>query len=408
MLSAVRTIGAGHLRRQPGYAPLLAAATVARLANEMFPVAVVLYVLERTGSEGLAGATVAALTLPSLVTGPLLGAASDRSLNRVRWLALDQAVGAASLAAVTAVLEGGGPEWAVPALVLAAGLTFPLSTGGFTALIPAVVPASLLGRANALEASSFNLAMVGGPALAATVALGWGTLTAVLVQLGLKLLALATCLVLPVSGGGSQSEDRSLAEVLAGGFRHVLSSRPLLAITTAGALGMAGRGLLTLAFPLFAAEALGETQEAAGYLWSALAAGAVAGALGFAYLRLPDDDERVVLAALAVAGALMLSWPLANTLAPALALVCVTGVALGPGLTATFGVRQRLTPASLHGHVFMTAASLKVAAFGAGAALAGPAVVQLGAEGTLVLTGALQLVAAGCGRALLRRGAAIR
>ena len=63
----------------------MSAATLARVSDEMFSVGVVLLVLDRTGSAGLAGATVAAITLPSLMTGPLLGAWLDLT-GRRRWL----------------------------------------------------------------------------------------------------------------------------------------------------------------------------------------------------------------------------------------------------------------------------------------------------------------------------------
>ena len=60
------------LRAQPGYLKFLSAATLARVSDEMFSVGVVLLVLDRTDSPALAGATVAAITLPSLISGPLL------------------------------------------------------------------------------------------------------------------------------------------------------------------------------------------------------------------------------------------------------------------------------------------------------------------------------------------------
>ena len=63
-----------RLRRQPAYLRFLSAATLARVADEMFSVGVVLLALERTGSAALAGTLVAAITLPSLFTAPLLGA----------------------------------------------------------------------------------------------------------------------------------------------------------------------------------------------------------------------------------------------------------------------------------------------------------------------------------------------
>jgi MFS family permease len=70
------------LRAQPGYLKFLSAATLARVSDEMFSVGVVLLVLERTDSAGLAGAAVAAITLPSLISGPLLGAWLDLTGRR--------------------------------------------------------------------------------------------------------------------------------------------------------------------------------------------------------------------------------------------------------------------------------------------------------------------------------------
>ena len=54
-------------------------------------------------------------------------------------------------------------------VALVAGITWPLSFGGFTSLIPVIVPDKLLAQANALEATSFNLAIIAGPALAGTI-----------------------------------------------------------------------------------------------------------------------------------------------------------------------------------------------------------------------------------------------
>ena len=68
----------------------MSAATLARVSDEMFSVGVVLLVLDRTGSAGLAGATVAAITLPSLISGPLLGAWLDLTGRRRTLMVIDQ------------------------------------------------------------------------------------------------------------------------------------------------------------------------------------------------------------------------------------------------------------------------------------------------------------------------------
>ncbi len=154
-----------RLRAQPGYLPFVSAATLARVSDEMFSVGVVLLVLDRTGSAGLAGLAVAAITLPSLVAGPLLGAWLDLTGRRRRLMVIDQLL-IAGMLVVLVLVAGNTPDWVIPVVVLMAGLTYPLSFGGFTSFIPVLVPEDLLAPANALETTSFNGALVVGPALA--------------------------------------------------------------------------------------------------------------------------------------------------------------------------------------------------------------------------------------------------
>src|SRR4051812_12110942 len=150
------------LAREPGYLRFVSAATFARVADEMFSVGVVLLALERTGSAALAGALVAAITLPSLFTAPLLGAWLDLRGQRKALMMVDQAIAAAALVAI-ALLVGRASDGLVLVIAFLAGLTWPLSFGGFTSLIPVIVPEELLPRANAIEAASLNFALIAGP-----------------------------------------------------------------------------------------------------------------------------------------------------------------------------------------------------------------------------------------------------
>src|SRR5258705_10747083 len=70
------------LRQSRGYPQFFGAATVARLADEMFAIGVVLLILQRVHSPALAGVTVAAATLPSVISGPGIGAWIDRTARR--------------------------------------------------------------------------------------------------------------------------------------------------------------------------------------------------------------------------------------------------------------------------------------------------------------------------------------
>lgn len=389
------------LRRSPGYARFWCAATLARLANEMAPVGVVLYVLDRTGSAEWAGATLAAIMLPSVATGPLLGAWLDRGGRRLDAIRVDQAVSVASLAAIT-VLAGTAPDALLPLVALPAGLLFPLSTGGFSSLIPSYVRRDLRMPANALEASSYNVGIVAGPALAGGLITVAGPLAAVLAQLALKLVALALTVSVRESAPLPSRPAASIRRVAGEGLRLLVASRPLAATTAAGSIALVGRGLLALAFPFFAIEELGEPSGFSGWLWAAFAIGSLLGGLGPLGIHAHRPPHEIVVWAAGAAGVVMLTWPLAASPAVALALIAAGGFAYGPGLVATFSVRQGEAPANLQSQVFMTGAGLKTASFAIGAAVSGPLVVEVGAAETLLVAAALHLVAGATGAAVAR------
>jgi MFS family permease len=388
-----------RLRRHPGYPLFWATATVTRLADEMYSVGVVLLVLDRTGSAGLAGATVAGITLPSIVSGPLLGAWLDRTGRRRRVMVLDQILAASSLIGIVLV-AGHGPGWCLPLVALVAGCTWPLSFGGFTSLIPVIVPDELLAQANALEATSFNFAVIGGPALAGTICAIADPAASLVVEAVLTLGAIVLIARIPAMEAGGRAPGRPLLEIAKAGLRHVAATPALRAVTAAGALNLGGLGLLTVAFPFFAVNDLGAQRSTSGYLWAAFALGSAIGAISLVRVHTRFAPQRVVLFAIACVGTLMLLWPLAATVPAALVLILLTGLVDGPNLSATFGARQAWTPSDLLGQIFTTAASLKVGAFSLGAAVAGPLVVALHARGVLLVAATMQFVAVGAGIAL--------
>ena len=376
------------------------AATLARTGNEMVPVAVALHVLAETGSAVLAGTTVASVTLAGVLTGPLLGLWLDRAKRLGPVLALEPVVSGLGIA-LLAASAGSVPDTVVPVIGLVAGALMPLSAGGSTSLIPDLVRPARLPAANAYEAGSFNVATVIGPLLAGIVVGTAGTLTAMLLLAAVKLAALP--LFARVPARTRERRHGALRPAVAAAIRVVISSAPLRAVTAAGALALAGRGLLVLAFPVFALERLGAEEAFAGILWAAFAVGSIAGLAAFSGLQARHPQEQVVLVATAAAGAVMLLWPLADAPAVALAAVGVAGALYAPGLAATFAVRQREVPEELRGQVFTTAASLKTGGFALGAGLSGPAVVAWGPATTIVAAAGAQFAAALVGAALLRQ-----
>src|SRR5207302_78986 len=145
------------------------AATLARLADEMVGVSVVLLVLGRTGDFGLSGAAVAGYTLPAVLTGPLLGAWLAGARHPKLALAANELVLAGVSVGLVATV-GRAPAAVVLLMTLLAGASLPLTSGGFSSLLPALVGVAGLPRANTVDAATINGAAVAGPALAGTVA----------------------------------------------------------------------------------------------------------------------------------------------------------------------------------------------------------------------------------------------
>jgi MFS family permease len=371
------------LAGERGYLRFLSAATFARVADEMFSVGVVLLALERTGSATVAGFLVAAITLPSLITAPLLGAWLDLRGRRKALMMLDQALASAALVAI-ALLLGHVPDALLVAVAFLAGLTWPLSFGGFTSLIPAIVPDELLTRANAVEATSFNVAVIAGPLLAGAIAGIAGPQTAVVTEAGLTLFTLVLLVGFDALDSGPVRSAGSLMQVVRDGLRALVAVPELLGVSVAGALNLAGAGFLTVAFPYFCIDHLDAPRNASGALWAAFAFGSAVGALALVRLQRRYKPHNIVLMSMLVFGVLMLPWPLAESLPVALVLIAVASVADGPGLAATFAVRQGWAPRDLQGQIFTTAAGLKVGGFALGSAAAGPLVTAVGSTGALL------------------------
>lgn len=371
----------------------LVAATLARVGDEMVAFTLVLLVLERTDSPALAGLTGAAYALPAVVTGPLLGAWLDRTRFRRTALAVNQAVlGAVMLTML--VVVGHTAAWITPALAAVAGTTLPLVSGGFTSMLPSLVPQAVLPRANSLEAASFGAAATTGPAAAATITAAVSVDAAVVVIAVfacLSILAIGRLSALPAAG----ASEPFLGSVVAG-LRHLARTPRLRAstVSTTAVMGMGGVLLITL--PLHMGS-LGAPRSAAGYLWTAVEIGSVTTALLLGRLQTRWRPEHVVLVAVAAYGLAISTWPLAGSLAVLLVLAAATGLVEGPMLPAMFAARQQYSPVSLQGRVSTTAASLRVGAAALGQAAGGLLVPVVGTSTALLVVAAGLLVAAGAG-----------
>jgi MFS family permease len=386
-----------------GAGALLVSATVSRLADQSASIALVLLVIARTHNPRLAGLVVAAFTIPTLVTGPVIGAYLDQLRAKRALFAANQFTLAAALTGV-AVLAGHVPGAVLIALGLLAGITAPVLTGGFSSLVPLLVPPGGLRRANALDAASYNVAGLAGPALVAVLAGAAGAGLALSAVAGIAALGLVLVLGVPMPaagpGRGRGGGNRGPAEAVPGSLRaavadglRLLRDVPLLRSTTiATTLSQLWQGLLPVTLPLLAVR-LDHPASAGAWLLTALSGGGLAGSLASGRLLARQTAPAVLIAATAACGAFLAALAAAPGFAPALGLAALAGAADGPILAATLAIRQRTVPADRYAQTAATAASLKTGAYALGAAAAGLLAGALTARQLVLLVGIGQLLA---------------
>lgn len=378
-----------RLREHRGFTLLFAGATSSRLATEMNSVAVVLFVLSVTHSPRLAGLTVAAATFPTIITGPVIGAWLDHTRHRRAAFLASPVVLVVTLIGFLLAAHR-APGWVLVLLAFVAGLPSPIRTGGFSGLIPTVVPEPVLPRAYGMEAASYNIAGIGGPAVAGTIAgvanAGWAIATTALTAL----VAAVVIARVPIQPG-VRGADRGLRQSLREGLDLLWRVPALRAVTVATTLSQGFFGLVVLGFPLFAHD-LGHKRSVGGLLFSVLAIGALAGSVTWTRLAGRWSEEPAAYVALALFGVALAAISVTPDLTLALVAAAAAGFFEGPLLAATLNLRQRFAPVHLRTQVFTTAASMKIGTFAIGSAVAGAAAAGLGPRGMLAVAGGGQVL----------------
>ena len=299
---------------------------VSRLGDGLFATALVWIALHGHGAAGVA--VVASAATAPLLAGSLIGASyADRHDRRRLMIGADLARLALLLGLAGTLLDGSVSLWALVAFALAEGSASAIFTPARLALVPAIVPAGQLLRANGILQACFMASFGIGPLLL-------GPLLAVTAMPGVVAADAATFAVSAITLGAirphptvaAPQADPGMRRDLAAGWRAVRSARdvPLMLGTFVVALVLAS-GFLAVGLPAWVARAhagpgtLGLLQGTAG-------AAELAGALVLSRLRL----RRLALAAVAAWGLLggfRLFLGAASRLAIGLPLMAGTGLA---------------------------------------------------------------------------------
>ncbi|SJZ32360.1 Predicted arabinose efflux permease, MFS family [Enhydrobacter aerosaccus] len=341
----------------------------------MFALAIVLYSLSRFGSAALAGWISFASMLPGIAISPLAGALLDR-MGAPRTILLDLL--ASFLLLTLLVAFDVASAMSLPLLlviVVLYSLSSPLSAAGIRTLLPRLVPEIARDRVNALDAGSYALVDVLGPAIAGLLVGFAGapiTLSVIAALYGLAaavLIPLVRSQRIVVATGIATS---LFAEALAG-LCYVLRHATLRQLAIAYSLYQMSFGILLIAVPVavlrFASP--GAADSAVGLLW---ALSGVAGGIGALYAgRIgASGREHAVIIGGTLATAVAI-WPTAVLFEPYGLVVglLLIGFLAGPVDVGVLSLRQRETDPAWLGRSLAVSMGLNMAGLPIGAAAGG-------------------------------------
>jgi hypothetical protein len=374
---------------------------IARTAQSMLSVAMVLFTLAAFDSPGLAGIVTFSAIFPGLVVSPIAGALLDRH-GRVRLIVVDYAVALVSLASIGGLaLAGLLPAWLLVLIALVSSVTGIFSHTGLRSLFPILVPRHLWERVNAVDSNGYVVATIIGPPLAAALVAAIGgplTILAIAVAFGV---AAAVIAGVPEPRVETATTGRLLPDAWQG-LLYFWRNRTLRGLGVSLSIINLASGMTTIVIPLTVIDRLHAGEAAVGLVFAIAGVAGLVSATTFGRVDTRGREwTMLVLPMFLSAGAVALILPAVGAAGIETGLVAgmlflaahslAIGLLQGPLDIALFTVRQRRTDPAWMGRAFAVSMAVNFAGFPVGAAAAGaiatvslPAAVALGVAACLL------------------------
>ena len=365
------------LLRVPHLQPVLLSMQIARVAQSMVGVALVLFTLERFGSSTFAGFVTFASIFPGLLTSPIAGVLLDRH-GRIRLVRLDYLVSLAAmvligLLAMIDVL----PRPLLVAIAIVSSLTSILGHVGLRSLFPILVPEPLWERVNAIDSNGYVIATIVGPPLAAAlVATTSGPIA--LMAIGIAFGVAAVILVgVPEPVAITAASGRILSQAW-DGVRYTWQNPTLRGLGFAITAMNVANGMTSIIVPLIVINRFGLSEAVVGFVFAASGVSGVASAFAFGRLNTRGREwALLVLPSIAFIPTVALLFVAAKQISIATGVavlvfeMVLVGLLAGPIDIALFTVRQRRTDPAWMGRAFAVSMAFNYLGMPVGAALAG-------------------------------------
>lgn len=322
-----------------------------QVGSQITMVALFVQVYEQTHSSAAVGLIGIVQLVPMLFASIGLGPQIDRRDRRLLLAIAQCGLLAASLMLLAGAVAGNPP---LALLYLAAALNagfVAIAMPTRAAMTPNLVPANLLAGSAALNQVMWNTAGVVGPALGGIVVAQVGLAWAYGIDAATYLVAIAAALAVHAQRPhGAIDGDRGW-EAVKNGLRFLKGKRVLQSTFTIDIVAMVF-GMPRVLFPQLAEQQFHRGPEVVGWLFSAVAVGALVGALGSGWVGGVRRHGLAILVAVTVWGAAITAFGLSGDRL-GLALLCLAVAGGADVISAVFRgtLQQLVVPDALRGRL---------------------------------------------------------
>ncbi|MFS2149712.1 MFS transporter [Rhizobium sp. Rhizsp42] len=334
--------------RHPGYLNFAASRVFSSLSFQCVAIAMGWMIYDQTHSAFALAMVGLCQFLPMVVLTFVVGHVADRFDRRRIGLICQLILATVSAALAVATWQ----NWLTPAGILTAvtimGATVAFERPTMAALLPSIMPPSLLQRAVATSTSMMQTALIVGPSLGGLL---YGVDAVAPFAVAAVLFAVASINVISIrmEWTPSKREPVTLTSVFAG--VSFIKSKPVMLGTISLDLFAVLLGGATALLPMFASDILHAGPWGLGMLRAAPAVGALSMSIVLARRSLTSKVGAKMLTAVAVFGVATIVFAVSTNIALSIAALLVVGAADTVSVVVRSSLVQLLTPDSMRGRV---------------------------------------------------------
>jgi len=357
------------LYRYPAFGRLWVGRCISLFGDAFTMIALPWFVLQITDSGTATASILLTLQLPAILTSMAIGSLIDRFQPRA-IITIDNGLRTLIIGLIPILYWVGRLElWMLFLLTFLAGMLVPATEVGSRSVLPELVEDKDLDTANMLWSLSLNLSLIIGPAVAGLLVASFGGPSVLFIDAVTFAVMALVAITIPNVERSKSSLQAPLSERF--GLRQLWDMKIVRYTTLLSLVFFFSYGPLEAAMPVYSDAILKTDARGYGFLWSALAVGALIGTLSSTTLskRLRLGVALPLIALLW--GASLLPVALTNQLWLACSLLFLGGMMWGPYTPMETTLLQRNVPKEQLGRVFGARSTLLIGGSPLGLAVGG-------------------------------------